>query len=642
MKTSMKLAAVAAVALVGSGLTPTVSAAADAAPAYALNPMVVTATRSEQKLSEANASVSVISRAQIEDLNIDTVEAALRTVPGVQFLDYGSGGLNANLSGVRINGSKDVVILVDGVRVNDFQGVGSSGYFYANMLNNMDNIERIEVLRGAAGALYGSNAKGGVINIITRKAGKPATTVDISGGSFGASAQKVYSSGKSGRVDYKVYYGHLKNGDFKDGSGRTWKSDLKSDYYGAEVGYDVTKNNHASIAFDHAKSTFAGEDYVYDTPYEGQYKTDAVTIKDTWNINKHWDNEFVFRHNHVISDYAQPGLYKTEADYTYQFITNQTTFKDDRNTLTFGIDYAKGNDNLPSSARDANGKLISVNRMMKDTALFAQEEYRITDRLSVIGGLRYDKPGSDAYGPNYASHLSKSGSIRYDIGNNDSVYASYADFFILPSIRQLYDARWGNSELKPAEGNTKSIGWNHYLDDGKGMINANYFITKDTRNYGYDNDTQKYINTSDGVARGWNLQWSQQLSDRLTTTVGWAHLFQHAKGDNFDKGYYPKDLLTFTAIYKMPKWTIGLDGFYFIRQTSEETADQHGWPHDKYGVYNMNVTYSPNKTYDVYLTVNNIFNTEYAEHTNVIWGGKPGTWYSLPGRSYTVGVKAHF
>lgn len=56
----------------------------------------------------------------------------------------------------------------------------------------------------------------------------------------------------------------------------------------------------------------------------------------------------------------------------------------------------------------------------------------------------------------------------------------------------------------------------------------------------------------------------------------------------------------------------------------------------------MNVTYSPNKTYDVYLTVNNIFNTEYAEHTNVIWGGKPGTWYSLPGRSYTVGVKAHF
>lgn len=120
-------------------------------------------------MADAHADISVVGRKEIEQMHMTTVEEALRTVPGVQFLNYGQNGMNGNLSGIRLNGSKDIVILVDGVRVTDFQDVGSSGYIYSFLLNNMDNIERIEVLRGAAGTVYGSGAKGGVINIITRK-----------------------------------------------------------------------------------------------------------------------------------------------------------------------------------------------------------------------------------------------------------------------------------------------------------------------------------------------------------------------------------------------------------------------------------------------------------------------------------------
>lgn len=118
---------------------------------------------------DTKADISVVTRKQIENLHLQTVEDTLREVPGTQFLNYGSNGLNANLSGIRINGSKDVVILVDGVRITDFQGANNSGYMYASILNNMDNIERVEVLRGSAAVKYGSGAKGGVINIITRK-----------------------------------------------------------------------------------------------------------------------------------------------------------------------------------------------------------------------------------------------------------------------------------------------------------------------------------------------------------------------------------------------------------------------------------------------------------------------------------------
>ena len=147
---------------------------------YTLGQVIVTARRIEQPIIEAKTDISVVTRKEIEEAHMTSVEDVLRTVPGTQFLDYGANGINANLSGIRINGSNDVLLLVDGVRVSAFQGMNNSGYMYSSMLKNMDNIERIEVLRGAAAVVYGSDAKGGVINIITRKITHNRTDIDLS------------------------------------------------------------------------------------------------------------------------------------------------------------------------------------------------------------------------------------------------------------------------------------------------------------------------------------------------------------------------------------------------------------------------------------------------------------------------------
>lgn len=116
---------------------------------FEMAPVVVTANRMNENLVDARADISVVTSRQIEKLHLNTVEDALRTVPGTQYLNYGGNGLNANLSGIRINGSKDIILLVDGVRVTDFNGANNSGYMYSSLLNNMDNVERIEVLRGS-------------------------------------------------------------------------------------------------------------------------------------------------------------------------------------------------------------------------------------------------------------------------------------------------------------------------------------------------------------------------------------------------------------------------------------------------------------------------------------------------------------
>lgn len=94
--------------------------AADAAPVYSLDTVVVTANRTPQKITETNADISVVTRQEIETMHVQNIEEALRMVPGVHVMSYGASNIQANANSIRINGSTNIVVLVDGVRVSDF------------------------------------------------------------------------------------------------------------------------------------------------------------------------------------------------------------------------------------------------------------------------------------------------------------------------------------------------------------------------------------------------------------------------------------------------------------------------------------------------------------------------------------------
>lgn len=136
-------------------------------PVYTLDQVVVTAARTEEKQIDTNASVSVVTSKQIAQKHFNDVSEALRAVPGVVLGNYSASGQNYSSNKVFINGSSNVVILVDGMRRNT-NGVSGSAVNLGT-LTDMASIERIEVLKGSASTLYGSDAQGGVINIITKK-----------------------------------------------------------------------------------------------------------------------------------------------------------------------------------------------------------------------------------------------------------------------------------------------------------------------------------------------------------------------------------------------------------------------------------------------------------------------------------------
>ena len=171
MKKNLRMAVTAALTLGVVSLGGVQAFAADedrTADEHMHGETVVTATRTPNKELKANANITVITGKDIERRHYTDLTQALRDVPGVTVNQYASAGYN-NSTKFYINGSEDVVLLIDGVRQNY---AGGSGASLALALKDLSGIDRIEVLHGSASTLYGSDAKGGVINIITKKAQK--------------------------------------------------------------------------------------------------------------------------------------------------------------------------------------------------------------------------------------------------------------------------------------------------------------------------------------------------------------------------------------------------------------------------------------------------------------------------------------
>lgn len=134
---------------------------------YDLDAMVVTATRTMKQIQEVPSSVSVVTAKDIEERNVTSVQEALQYMPGVYMDQTAQGGIS-----LRGFGSTNVLVLVDGVQMNDtYQGAVNFNSI------PVENIERIEVVRGAGSSIYGGHAVGGVINITTKEA-KAGTHID--------------------------------------------------------------------------------------------------------------------------------------------------------------------------------------------------------------------------------------------------------------------------------------------------------------------------------------------------------------------------------------------------------------------------------------------------------------------------------
>jgi vitamin B12 transporter len=189
-----------------------VTANEEVGPYYVLDPVVVTGSRIPEHLSRIGRSVSVITREDIEGLPVNSVSDLLKTIPGVDVRQRGVHGVQADVS-IRGSSFEQTLILIDGINVNDAQ----TGHHNLDLPVNLEDIERIEVVKGPAARIYGQNAMAGVINIITRDADHPAIGGHAKYGEYDYYSLGAHGALKAGDMSTRISAstqastGHLTN-----------------------------------------------------------------------------------------------------------------------------------------------------------------------------------------------------------------------------------------------------------------------------------------------------------------------------------------------------------------------------------------------------------------------------------------------
>ena len=459
-----------------------------------LDAVVVTATRKEESLFETSANVSVIPRSIIENSQFKDISQALRTVPGVTISNYANGSVYVS-DMLRINGSKDIVVLVDGVRQSNFTAAATLG---------MENVERIEVLKGAASTMWGSAAAGGVINIITREAENTFFSLAHSQGS-GLKRDEVFSAGLISNGGLNVFMTGAKRNRNAARDAKNQKQAPRDYTDSEEITFKVSQQMG-----DFGKLTYAHEyqdvEYMYETQFMGsgngtrnygKYYNKNHRLTYDLPIGDSLDLQFLYYKNEYINKYSAPWPDPSEENGYQARLAKR--FGDWYN-LDVGYEHMETKD-----------------RNDRTEAVYVLNEFFIGSHWRMSGGLRVNKrqKWEDTNNPAFT--------VTYLPTDNLNLYVGYNTFFNTPSTF----VQQNSTGIKPEKGREYSAGVK-YDFDGRTPMSFHWFERRTTDAIFYRQVGGKYNyynSSSDQTARGWDVSLGRQILDDLYANVTYTHLY---------------------------------------------------------------------------------------------------------------------
>lgn len=632
---------------------------ADETPEYMLGELVVTATRTPVEEFKANANISVVTRDTIEKNHYSNVQDALRDIPGVTIAGYGNTGEVYSSNSLILNGSDKVVVLIDGVRANINGSSSTYGKMATSELSNMDSIERIEVLKSSASTLYGADAAGGVINIITRKATENGVSTKLAAaiGSFG---KERYNLTHRGNVD--GFYWDLSlqkkiSGNFKDGWGREIPEHLNSETNMYKIGKKFNDNADISVTYqtydaDYLRPT-GGWNTVAMNKAHNQYNTgtknnsklnivytqkmsDKVTNQLALYRNKHAADEITWKNPGKQNAAIQPYVYH----YSAMGLSDQVTVKaNDKHTIVGGFEWYKDKvDNYMTSASSKYSDKSTTNK-----AIYLNDEFALTDTWSLSYGVRYNDDS------NYGSKWLPSIVLGNTPNDKLNYYLGFKKFFVAPYPSQLY-GQYGTPDLNPETGSAFEGGVNYRFDPT--FVSSVHVFRRDMKDtINYDSGTKKYLNSGEETATGFDVQVRKAFDSHLSTNVGYTYTYIKPtapnKNPNSD-GRVPRSAWNIGVSYDLEKFSANLaargtiakqGGFAktYGDNTSAEASSYH-----TYWVFDLGMNYKPSKVINIYAKCNNLFDRLYTEQRACLLPETGTSWYSAPGRNFEVGVEYTF
>jgi len=451
-------------------LFPNTSASQDTLP-----PVIVTATRMEMPQPELTTSTSVITERDIQAQHAETVLEALRHVPGLDVVQSGSRGAGTALF-IRGSESDHVLVLIDGVEVNS----ATLGAFNFAHLTT-DNVERVEVLRGAGGTLYGSQAIGGVVNIISKKGRGPLETgLSLEGGNGSTHRQHVTLRGGAGKLSYSLSGARMESQGF-----RRFNDDYLNLSASARLDYQVTQDATLKGIFHFVKTDlglFNNNNFASRPDPNAREATSQYVGKLEWEqrILKNWDYRIsgsLFKEHVKASDdidnctfFGFPCDSRTRDRFRPRIETGelQTNYRfEDWSTTTFGVEYKR------RSASTSAG----IDKAIGNFGYYLQEQLQFFERrLIVIPGIRLHD--NQSFGTAWTPSFSAAYFVR---ATGTKLKAGYAEGFKAPTLNELFFPpafgcpAFGNPDLSPEKSWELNAGVEQNLMGDRVTVGATYF-----------------------------------------------------------------------------------------------------------------------------------------------------------------------
>lgn len=605
---------------------------------FALEDMVVTATRTESKMVDVPVNTTVISAEKIADRHYLDVADVLKDVPGATVLDTGVGAYEKK---VVLNGDERVLVLVDGKRVNIDMGTMSRASYDLNQMPDVSLIERIEVVKGHGGALYGSDAVGGVINIITKKMDHSYGKVSIGFGSHQARDAKAMYTIKEGKTGVMVAASKYKQGyheykDAKTDANKRWPvaSTYENEKVSVKLSQELSETSNLELGYDFSK--FEGVRSYSTKATSASFsnkKTNDFYAKYDWTVNDK-DQGFIQLYRNKYDYYNAGDMYETDTGFEAQ----QNITLSDNNQLVVGASYRK--------AKALNATSYTAEKSINNKAVFVSDQWEFAPNWTLDAGVRYDKHSTAGSKTTWSAGLNK----KFD--ENSHAYFNWGQVFKAPTLDDLYyysvmDYKgvkyesYGNPNLKPEKGDTWTIGYGTKIAD-KTSVNISYFQSK--LEDAIDWDTTYSANGSVSIARnvdkqkknGMELSVGHELNDNWDLEASYTYI--RVKNNDNGSGYvrdanYIPNMYRFGVRYHDDLWNADL----FLRGGSG--ADKSAYVDSKYMTLDMSVAYKATKDLSFYAKGYNLFNKAYAESAGV----NGGTYiYPAQGRRFIIGAEYTF
>ncbi|MCQ4265314.1 TonB-dependent receptor [Stutzerimonas stutzeri] len=412
--------------------------------------MLITSARQAEPRAQATAANTVFTRSDIERLQARSVPELLRRVPGVQ---VGSAGGVPSLS-LRGTGTAQTLVLVDGQRIAS----ATSGFARLDYLA-IDNIERVEVIRGPRSSLYGADAIGGVIQIFTR-GGKPGLHPEVR---LAAGSDQTFQRSLSlaaGTEKTRVHLGASL--DERDGF------DITRDNRGADRDNDGQRNKALHLKLDHQfdahwKAGLSFNDQRGKNEYDDAYEFAPGTPQDEFRVSSYsgyldgqltriWNSRLElgrsFDRNRAVGSNYNDGLLETTRHSAAWINRLQLS---EHQQLSLGSDWYE--DRLDATT-------VYQEDSRDNHAFYAQHSFQ-GEQFGTELGLRHDD------NQQFGSHNSWNAAFSLPVGESQRWILSYGEGFRAPTFTDLYaPAAWGpNPELKPENSKTYELQWRAELDD---------------------------------------------------------------------------------------------------------------------------------------------------------------------------------